>query len=165
MRALDFVQSFPPFILAMALVAVAGTTVINVLVVIGFLNIPIFTRLVRSEVLALRQRGFVEAAKCSGNSNVRLVVLHLLPNAFGAAVAQASANIGWAMLMTAGLSFVGAGIPPPTPEWGAMIAEGAEYMITGEWWIATFPGAALAFSVLSFALIGEVVSKWFDVGK
>lgn len=165
MRALDFVQSFPPFILAMALAAVAGPSVTNVILIIGFLNIPIFARLIRSEVLSYRERAFVEAARCTGNSDLRLVVRHILPNALSSAVAQASVNVGWALILTAGLSFVGAGVEPPTPEWGAMISEGAEYMITGEWWIATFPGLALCLAVLSFALVGEAVSAWLDVRR
>lgn len=165
MRALDFVQSFPPFILAMALAAVAGSSVSNVILIIGFLNVPIFARLIRSEVLAYRERSFVEAARCAGNSDLRLVLRHILPNAMSAAVAQASVNIGWALILTAGLSFVGAGVEPPTPEWGAMISEGAEYIITGEWWIATFPGLALCLTVLSFALVGETLSAWLDVRR
>lgn len=165
MRALDFVQSFPPFILAMALAAVAGASVLNVILIIGFLNVPIFARLIRSEVLSYRERAFVEAARCAGNSDLRLVIRHILPNAMSAAVAQASVNIGWALILTAGLSFVGAGVAPPTPEWGAMISEGAEYMITGEWWIATFPGLALCLTVLSFALVGETLSSWLDVRR
>lgn len=163
MRVLDFVQSFPPFILAMALAAVTGANVLNVILIIGFLNVPIFARLVRSEVLAFRERAFVEAAKCCGNSDLRLVIRHIMPNALSATVAQASVNIGWALILAAGLSFVGAGVDPPTPEWGAMISEGAQYIITGEWWIAVFPGVALGLSVLSFALIGEAVSAWLDV--
>ena len=165
MRALDFVQSFPPFILAMALAAVAGASVLNVILIIGFLNVPIFARLIRSEVLSYRERAFVEAARCAGNSDLRLVIRHILPNAMSAAVAQASVNIGWALILTAGLSFVGAGVEPPTPEWGAMISEGAEYIITGEWWIATFPGLALCLTVLSFALVGETLSSWLDVRR
>ncbi|MCI0429349.1 MAG: ABC transporter permease [Rhodospirillales bacterium] len=165
MRVLDFVQSFPPFILAMALATVTGPSVINIILIIGFLNVPIFARLIRSEVLAFKERAFVEAAKCSGNSDLRLVIRHILPNALSSSVAQASVNIGWAMILAAGLSFVGAGVEPPTPEWGAMISEGAQYIITGEWWIAAFPGIALGLSVLSFALVGEAVSAWLNVRK
>ena len=165
MRAMDFVQSFPPFILAMALAAVTGPSVLNVILIIGLLNVPIFVRLIRAEVLGLRERDFVDAAKCAGNSDSRLVIRHILPNAMSAAVAQASVNIGWAMILTAGLSFVGAGVAPPTPEWGAMISEGAEYIITGEWWIATFPGIALGLSVLAFALVGETVTRALDIRK
>ena len=125
MRILDFVQSFPLFILAMALVAVTGQSTLNVALVLMVLSVPIFARLVRSEVLALRGRAFVEAARCSGNGEIRLVVRHILPNAMGAATAQASAQIGWALLLIAGLSFVGAGVQPPTPEWGRHDSRGS----------------------------------------
>jgi peptide/nickel transport system permease protein len=163
MRGMDFVQSFPVFILAMALVAVRGPGTFNVVVVIALLNIPIFARLVRAEVLALRDRAFVEAARSVGNPTFRLVTRHLLPNAIGSSIAQASANVGWALLLTAGLGFVGAGVRPPTAEWGTMIAEGAQNMITGQWWISLFPGLALGGAVLAFALAGDALRGLLDV--
>ena len=144
MRSLDFVQSFPIFILAMAIVAVLGQSVVNVILVIAILNIPIFVRLMRAEVLGLRDRTFVEAARGVGNSDLRLVLRHVLPNAAGPALSQASINVGWALLLVAGVSFVGAGVPPPTAEWGVMTGEGARNMITGEWWISLFPGSPWA---------------------
>jgi peptide/nickel transport system permease protein len=163
MRAMEFVQSFPVFILAMALVAVRSPGTWNVIFVIALLNIPIFTRLVRSEVLSLRDRAFVEAGRAVGNGTVRLVWRHILPNSLGSSIAQASANVGWALLLTAGLGFVGAGIRPPTAEWGTMIAEGAQNMITGQWWISLFPGFALGIAVLAFALAGDEFSRLLDV--
>jgi peptide/nickel transport system permease protein len=163
MRVMDFIQAFPVFIVAMALVAVRGPSTLNVLLVIALLNIPIFVRLVRSEVLSLRERSFIEAARSVGNSDLRLVVHHVLPNALGSSLAQASVSVGWALLLTAGLSFVGAGIRPPTPEWGTMIAEGAPNMITGEWWISLFPGLALGIAVLGFALAGDSLRATLDV--
>ena len=163
MRVMDFVQSFPVFILAMAIVTVTGQSVTNVIIVIAILNIPIFVRLVRTEVLALRERTFVEAARSAGNSDIRLIYRHILPNAASPAVSQASVNVGWALLLTAGVSFVGAGVPPPTAEWGVMIGEGAGNMITGEWWISIFPGFALGLAVLAFALAGDGVRVALDV--
>jgi peptide/nickel transport system permease protein len=163
MRAMDFIQSFPVFILAMAIVSVRGPGTFNVILVIALLNVPIFVRLIRAEVLSLRERAFVDAARAVGNSGFRLVTRHIMPNALGPSIAQASANIGWALLLTAGLSFVGAGIRPPTPEWGTMIAEGAQNMITGEWWISLFPGLALGTAVLGFALAGDALRALLDV--
>jgi peptide/nickel transport system permease protein len=163
MRIMDFIQAFPVFIVAMALVAVRGPSTFNVVLVIALLNIPIFVRLVRSEVLSLREKTFIEAARSVGNSDLRLVMRHVLPNALGPSIAQASASIGWALLLTAGLSFVGAGIRPPTAEWGTMIAEGAQNMITGEWWISLFPGLALGAAVLGFALAGDALRAMLDV--
>jgi peptide/nickel transport system permease protein len=163
MRVMDFVQSFPVFILAMALVAVRGPGTFNVILVITILNVPVFVRLVRAEVLSLRERPFVEAARAVGNSDARLVIRHVLPNALGSSVAQASANVGWALLLTAGLSFVGAGIRPPTAEWGTMIGEGAQNIITGQWWISLFPGIALGIAVLAFALAGDALRSLLDI--
>jgi len=163
MRVMDFIQAFPVFIVAMALVAVRGPSTFNVIFVIALLNVPIFVRLVRSEVLALRERPFIEAARSVGNSDVGLVLHHVLPNSLGSSIAQASINIGWALLLTAGLSFVGAGIRPPTAEWGTMIAEGAPNMITGQWWISLFPGLALGLAVLGFALAGDSLRAMLDV--
>ena len=163
MRVIDFLQSFPVFILAMAIVAVTGQSVANVIFVIAILNIPVFVRLVRTEVLSVRERTFVEAARCAGNSDLRLVLRHILPNAAGPAISQASVNVGWALLLVAGVSFVGAGVPPPTAEWGVMIGEGARNMITGEWWVSVFPGIALGIAVLAFALAGESVRSLLDV--
>jgi peptide/nickel transport system permease protein len=163
MRVMDFIQSFPLFILAMAIVAVRGPGTFNVILVITLLNIPVFVRLVRAEVLSLRERPFVEAARAVGNTDRRLVIRHVLPNAMGSSIAQASANIGWALLLTAGLSFVGAGIRPPTAEWGTMIGEGAENIITGQWWISVFPGLALGIAVLAFALAGDAVRSLLDI--
>ena len=163
MRTMDFLQSFPIFVLAMTFVAVLGPRISNVIIILSLLNIPIFVRLTRSEVLVLREATFVEAARCVGNSNLRLILIHILPNALGPALAQVSINVGWALLLTAGLSFVGAGLQPPAPEWGLQISEGADNIISGQWWISLFPGLALGLCVLSFALAGDVARNLLDV--
>jgi len=163
MRFMDFLQSFPIFVLAMAFVAFAGPSLRNVIIVLTILFIPIFVRVVRSEVLAMRESNFIEAARCVGNSDLRLITRHVLPNVLGTSMAQASVNIGWALLVVAGISFVGAGLQPPTPEWGLMISEGAENIITGQWWIALFPGLALGLAVLAFAMAGDALRDRLDV--
>jgi peptide/nickel transport system permease protein len=163
MRVMDFLQSFPIFVLAMAFVAVLGPRISNVIIILGVLNVPIFVRLTRAEVLVLREATFIEAARCVGNTNLRLILFHVLPNALGPALAQVSINIGWALLLTAGLSFVGAGLQPPAPEWGLQISEGADNIVSGQWWISLFPGLALGLCVLSFALAGDVIRKLLDV--
>lgn len=163
MRFMDFLQSFPIFVLAMAFVAFAGPSLRNVIIVLTVLFIPIFVRVVRSEVLAMRESNFIEAARCVGNSDFRLIARHVLPNVLGTSMAQASVNIGWALLVVAGISFVGAGLQPPTPEWGLMISEGAENIITGQWWIALFPGLALGLAVLAFAMAGDALRDRLDV--
>jgi peptide/nickel transport system permease protein len=156
---MDFLQSFPVFILALALVAARGQAISTIIAVIAFLNLPIFMRLVRAEVMALRSRSFIDAARASGCSSLWIVAFHALPNSLTGALSQASVNIGWALLLTAGLTFVGAGIQPPTPEWGGMIAAGANYMITGQWWVSFFPGVALGLAVLAFALAGDYLKS------
>lgn len=162
LRALDIIQSFPVFIFAMALVAMSGTSTRNVVAAVAFVNIPIFVRLVRAEVLSTRERPFIEAAVCSGNPEMRIAYWHILPNSLASVLTQGSVTIGWAIILTAGLSFVGAGVSTPTPEWGSMIAIGAQDMITGQWWPALFPGLALGITVFGFAVVGDYGRQLLD---
>ena len=157
MRMSDIVQSFPVLLLGMALVVVTGQEIKNVVYVVATINCPIYVRLVRSQVLFLRERPFIEAARALGGRDRWLIREHILPNSIGPVVANASITIGWAILLTAGLSFIGAGVRVPTPEWGSMIAVGAKNVYTGEWWPSVFPGVALAVTVLGFALLGEAL--------
>jgi peptide/nickel transport system permease protein len=165
MRVMDFIQSLPVFIMAMALVAALGQDVTNVIYVLTFFKIPVFARLMRSEALSLREIEYIEAARCVGNSNLRIVFRHLLPNSLGPALVQLSISIGAGILITAGLSFIGAGVRVPTPEWGLMIASGAQNMITGQWWIAFFPGVAMSLTILGFALVGDSLREILDPTK
>jgi peptide/nickel transport system permease protein len=112
--------------------------------------------------LFLRERPFIEAARAIGGRDGWIIREHILSNAIGPVVANASVTIGWAILLTAGLSFIGAGVRMPTPEWGSMIAVGAKNVYTGEWWPSVFPGIALAFTVLGFALLGEAMVHLTD---
>jgi peptide/nickel transport system permease protein len=162
MRVSDIVQSFPVFILGMALVVVTGQEIQNVIYVVAIVNCPIYIRLVRSQVLSLREKPFIEAARAVGGGDFWIIREHVLSNAIGPVVANASVTIGWAILLTAGLSFIGAGVRAPTPEWGSMIAVGAKNISTGEWWPSIFPGLALAFTVLGFALLGETMVQLTD---
>lgn len=162
MRVFDFIQAFPIFVLGMALVSVTGQEIWNVAIVLAVLFIPVFARLIRAEVLSLRDRPFVAAARCSGASDVHIMFGHLLPNAMMPAMVQVSISIGMAILLTAGLSFVGAGVRMPTPEWGLMVSSGAQQMILGVWWVSLFPGVAIVCSVLCFALLGDVIRDWLD---
>ncbi|WP_306118075.1 MULTISPECIES: ABC transporter permease [unclassified Roseitalea] len=155
MRGLDIVQAFPVFILALAIAAILGASLPNLILTIGLINAPPYARLIRAEVVALRHRTFIEAAECAGNSHRSLMLRHLLPNALTPILVIAPLNCGWAILTLAGLSFVGLGIPVPEAEWGAMISAGAADMVGGRWWTATFPGLALFITVLGFNLIGE----------
>jgi peptide/nickel transport system permease protein len=162
MRAADVVQAFPMFVFALALVGFSGPSTRNVIVALAFLNIPFFLRLTRGAVLQVRSRTFVEAAICAGNTPMRTAFVHVMPNALAPALVHFSTTIGFSILLTAGLSFVGAGVPPPTPELGLMIQVGAQNMMTGHWWTALFPGLSLAVTVLAFSLFGDNLRIFLD---
>lgn len=155
MRIFDGLRVFPSIILALAVVAAAGPSVLNVVLVIGILDSPIFARVVRSEVLAYRSSTMVESAKAAGNPTWRIVLVHLLPNTMSGAMAQSAVRAAWAVRIAAALAFLGIGIQVPTPEWGVMIRQGAEFMVTGQWWVAVFPGLALMFMMLGLNMLGD----------
>ncbi len=162
MRAADVLRAFPTIILALAVVAAAGPSLINVVIVVGLLDSPIFMRLVRAEVLALRRAPFVVAARAQGCSTARIILVHILPNAILGATAQLPIRMAWAVRISATLAFIGVGIQAPAPEWGAMIRQGAEYVISGEWWVATFPGFTLILLVIGLNLLGDGVQDLLD---
>lgn len=162
MRGADILQAFPIFIFALALVGFRGPGTENVIAALAFLNIPYFLRVTRGSVLQVRERPFVDAARCAGNSELRIAFVHVMPNALTAPLANISPGIGFAILLTAALSFVGAGVPKPTPEWGSMISIGAPNMMTGQWWTALFPGVALGITVLGYALVGDGLRDYLD---
>ncbi|MCH8111872.1 MAG: ABC transporter permease, partial [Proteobacteria bacterium] len=155
MRITDIVQAFPAFILALTVSAMFGGGLFKLTLVIGFIFAPAYIRIMRGEIRALRERTFVEAAECSGNTRFQILVRHLFPNALTPLLVIAPLNCGWAMLTLAGLSFLGLGVPIPEAEWGAMISAGAADVVGGRWWTSIYPGMALFISVLSFNLIGE----------
>lgn len=158
MRLMDILQSFPVFVFALALVAMRGPATENVIGALAFVNIPVFVRLVRAEMLAVREQPYAEAARCLGHSHLRIIFRHLLPNAIHSTLAQIPVVIGFVILFTASLSFIGAGVPAPTPELGSMIAIGASNMVTGEWWPSLFPGVALGLSVFTFAVAAQDIA-------
>jgi peptide/nickel transport system permease protein len=162
MRGFDALRVFPSIILALAVVAAAGPSLLNVVLVLALLDAPIFARVVRAEVLALRGGTFVEAAVAAGNPTHRILFRHILPNALRGAMAQTAVRAAWAVRISATLAFLGVGIQPPTPEWGAMIRQGAEYMVTGEWWVAVFPGTALILLVLGMNMLGDGLADLLD---
>ncbi len=165
MRAADVMQAFPVFVFAIALVASLGQSIQTVVVAIAFVNAPIYLRLMRSQVISLRERKFVEASVVAGVPDHRIIFSHIIPNAIGPALAQLSINIGWSILLTAGLSFVGAGVRPPAAEWGSMIASGFQNIVTGQWWPSVFPGLALAITVFGFSLVGSSIETFADPAK
>lgn len=162
MRSADILQAFPIFIFALALVAFRGPGTENVIAALAFLNIPYFLRVTRGAVFQVRERPFIEAARCAGNSELRVAFVHVMPNALGPALANISPGIGFSILLTSALSFVGAGVPKPTPEWGSMISIGAPNMMTGQWWTALFPGLMLGITVVGYALVGDGIRDFMD---
>ena len=164
MRVSDVMQSFPVFISAMVLVTLAGRSTGNIIIALAFVYIPIYIRLTRAEVLSQKSRGFVEAARAMGNTEIAIALGHVLPNSLTPALIQSSVTIGFAILLTAGLSFVGAGVRPPTPEWGLMISTGANTIILGEWWPSVFPGIAISLTVFGFAVLGNALERRYEDG-
>jgi len=154
-RIADTIMAFPLFVLAMGIVAALGNTVTNIVIATAIVNFPLYVRVARAEANVRRDAGFVEAARLSGNGDLRIVGFQVLPNVFPIMVVQMSLTMGYAILNAAGLSFIGLGVRPPTAEWGIMVAEGAGFMVSGEWWIAFFPGAALMVAVFCFNLLGD----------
>lgn len=162
MRVSDVMQSFPVFISAMVLVALAGRSTTNIVIALAFVYVPIYVRLTRAEVLSQTSRGFVEAARALGQRELTIALRHVLPNSMTPALIQSSVTIGFAILLTAGLSFVGAGVRPPTPEWGLMISTGANQIILGEWWPSVFPGIAISLTVFGFAVLGNALERRYE---
>jgi len=154
-RITDTIMAFPLFVLAMGIVAALGNTVQNIVLATAIVNFPLYARIARAEANVRREAGFVEAARLSGNSEWRILAFQIFPNVLPILVVQMSLTMGYAILNAAGLSFIGLGVRPPTPEWGIMVAEGSAFMFSGEWWNATFPGAALMVAVLCFNLLGD----------
>ena len=156
-RGLDAFQAFPLLILALALVSLSGNKLYMVVVAIALINVPRYIRLLRSEILSIRESRFIEAAHAMGASTFRLTTRHLLPNVWGVVLVQTSLTIANAIVVIASLSFLGVGVSAPTPSWGAMIRDGSGNMSSGEWWIATFPGIVVVLCVLAFNQLADAI--------
>jgi peptide/nickel transport system permease protein len=161
MRLTDLFLAFPALILAAAIAATLGPSLNHTVLALSTVYWPWYTRLVRGQVLALREREFVLAARIVGASTPRIVWHDLLPNVLPLVIVQASLDVGYAILFTSSLSFLGLGAQPPTPEWGAMMTD-ARAFLRDFWWYATFPGLALALTVLGFNLLGDGLRDWVD---
>jgi peptide/nickel transport system permease protein len=161
-RIADTIMAFPLFVLAMGIVAALGNTVTNIVIATAIINFPLYARVARAEANVRREAGFVQAARLSGNGEFRILLTQILPNIMPIMMVQISLTMGYAILNAAGLSFIGLGVRPPTPEWGIMVAEGAATIISGEWWIALFPGAALMIAVFCFNLLGDGLRDLVD---
>lgn len=164
-RLADIVLAFPLFVLAMGIVAVMGNSLINVIYATAIINIPFYIRIARAEVSLQRDRQYVQAALLSGNSHIRTLGAHILPNCLPNLIVQISINMGWAILNAAGLSFIGLGVRPPVAEWGILVAEGSDYIISGHWWLVLFPGFILMLAVFTFNLVGDTLRDLADPQK
>jgi peptide/nickel transport system permease protein len=153
----DLLLAMPIYLLAMVMVAALGNGLLVVILATSAVNLPFFVRLVRSEVARHRNSLWVDAARMGGVSDSWILFAMVLPQVAPLIAVQATTNLGWAMLNAAGLSFIGIGVRPPTPEWGILIAEGARYLASGQWWLVVFPGAALVTAVLGFHLAGDAL--------
>ena len=161
-RVVDTIMAFPLFVLAMAIVAALGNSVVNVVYATAIINFPFYARMARAETNVRREAGYVEAARLAGNGPARVLAFHIFPNCLPPMMVQLSLNMGWAILNAAGLSFIGLGVRPPIPEWGIMVADGAAFMVSGEWWVALFPGLALMLAVFCFNLVGDALRDIID---
>jgi len=161
-RLMDTIMAFPLFVLAMGIVAALGNSVLNIILATAVINLPFYGRFARAEVNVRRDLAYVEAARMGGNGAIRILSGHIVRNILPTMAVQASLNMGWAILNAAGLSFIGLGVRPPTPEWGIMVSEGASYIISGEWWTVGFPGAALVLAVFCFNLLGDGLRDVLD---
>jgi peptide/nickel transport system permease protein len=155
MRCVDVLFAFPAFILAMAITGVLGDKIENVIIAIATAYVPYFIRLTRAEMLTVRTYQYADAAVSVGNPGWRVMLVHLLPNALTPSLVQMSLVLAWAILDAAGLAFLGLGITPPTAEWGVLVSEGAQRIITGEWWVWLFPGLAIVLAAFAFSLVGD----------
>ena len=161
MRAADVQLAFPVLMLAIAIIAVVGTSPLAIVGVLALNGWVIYARTVRASVLSIRQLEYVEAARAQGATAPRIVVRHVLPNAMAPLLVLASAQFGTMVLLESGLSFLGLGVQPPQPSWGNMLAERRDYL-SNAWWLGTVPGAAIALIVLGANLLGDGVRKVLD---
>lgn len=152
---MDVLFAFPSFVLALMLAGALGASMGNLVIAIGVVFLPLYARLVRGSMLAEKEKQYVEAAHGIGVSTRRLILTHLLPNSLGPVMAQSAMTLSWAIMTIAGISYLGFGIQPPTPEWGLMISEGAGFITAGEWWVSFFPGVAILSLVAALMLVDD----------
>lgn len=162
MRLMDAVSSFPALILAITIATLIGRGITSAVIAVGIVGIPDFARLTYSQTMSVKKKGFVEAERAIGLTDGEILRKHIFPNCISTLIVRLTVNMGSAILIISALSFIGLGVQPPTAEWGNMISDGRNYIISGEWWLVTFPGAAIALSVLSFNLIGDGIRDVLD---
>lgn len=155
MRVMDVFFAFPPFLLALMVAGALGRNMYNLIVSVSVVFIPLYARLIRGNMLQEKEKQYVEAARSVGVTRSRIILYHLLPNSIGPVITQSVMNVSWAIMTAAGISFLGFGVQPPTPEWGLMISEGASYIVSGEWWVSFFPGIAVFSLIAGLTLLDD----------
>lgn len=161
MRIVDILLAIPGILLALIIIATLGPSTTNLILAVGISGVPTYARLVRGTVLSAKEREYVEAVRALGARGLRIALRHILPNVLAPITVLVSLGVGVAILSTAGLSFIGLGPPPPTPEWGGMLADARTYL-RDAWWFFTFPGIAIGATVLSANLVGDALRDVLD---
>jgi peptide/nickel transport system permease protein len=161
MRIMDIFMAFPSFLLALAIVSVLGPGMVNVMIAIGIFSIPNFSRIARSAVISIKSKEFIEATRAMGGTDTRIIMKHLIPNSISPIIVLSTMRIATAIITAAGLSFLGMGAQPPTPEWGAMLSTGREYLRVAPH-VSTIPGLAIMFLVLGFNMLGDGLRDALD---
>ncbi len=161
MRFVDALLAFPGILLALIVIAVLGPGLLNVMIAVGISTIPEYARLTRGRVLSVKQLPYIEAIRSLGSTGARIMFRHILPNVSGPLIVLSTLQVGNAILVGSGLSFLGMGAQPPTPEWGLMTAEGRSYL-NRAWWISTFPGLAILSAVMAINLLGDGLREALD---
>jgi len=160
-RVMDVMLAFPGFLLALTLISLLGVGLTNVIVSVGISSVPVYVRLIRGVTLSTRELTYVESARAVGMPDWRIMLRHVLPNTAAPIIVQSSLQVGLAILTAAGLGFLGLGVRPPTPEWGTMLGEAVNYLLSS-WYIATFPGLAIFLAIMAFNLLGDGIRDAFD---
>ncbi len=161
MRFVDIVLSFPPLLLATALAAMLGSSLVNAMIAVAVAWWPWYARIMRGQAVALRERGYVEAARAGGVGTLRILTRHIIANSLPPLIVQASMDFGSVILTSASLSFLGLGAQPPQPEWGLLISTGRTFFLTN-WWYVTFPGLAILVTAVAFNLVGDGLREYLD---
>ena len=161
MRLMDMLLASPPMLMSISIVAALGRSMANLMLALALAYMPVFARVIRSSILSVKDQEFVEAARACGTSDARIILRHIIPNAVGPIIVQATLAMGSSILTISSLSFMGMGIQPPQPEWGTMLYEGRDLIRTSPY-LVIFPGAAIAVSVLSLNLLGDGLRDALD---
>ncbi len=161
MRLVDILLAFPGILLALMIVAMLGTGLVNIMYAIGISLVPVYVRMARGSTLSIRNEAYIEAAQVLGSSRIRILIRHILPNLLGPLIVLSTTAIGWGILAGAALNFLGLGVHPPTPEWGKDLSDGRNYLVTS-WWMTTFPGLVIMVTILAINLVGDTLTSVLD---